>query len=294
MQEWQEFRYLSNDGLQLAGRKYGWEHQDHLPILCLPGLTRNSRDFHALAMYLSTREKSPRRVLCLDFRGRGDSAYDENWKNYNPLIEASDVIDGVLAAGLAHVALVGTSRGGMIAMVLAAMRPTMMKAVVLNDIGPEVDGPGLVRIKNYVENSTDPQNWVDAEQLISQATSRHFPEWDANELARQTRLIFKEEGGKLIRRYDDGLVRAMRSINLDEPLPTFWPQFAGLKKLPVMLIRGENSDLLSLDTVEKMKEIHTGMTVIDIPNQGHAPDLGSAGIPEIIERFVSAAEHPRA
>ncbi len=289
-QRWQEFRYSSNDNLELAGRKYGWQHRDKTPVLCLPGLTRNSEDFHELAMYLSTHEKHPRRVLCLDFRGRGSSAYDDNWSNYNPLVEATDVIDGVIAAGLAHVALVGTSRGGLIAMVLAAMRPGMMKSVIFNDIGPEVDGPGLVRIKNQIENAVTPRNWDEAIKLMANATSRHFTKWDARELERQTHLVFKEQDGKLVHRYDEGLIKAMRSINLDQPLPTFWPQFEGLRKLPMLLIRGENSDLLSIETVEKMKKIHPEMELLTVPHQGHAPDMGSAEIPQTVGKFLLAAE----
>ena len=285
--QWQEFRYTSNDGLELAGRKYGWQHRHALPVLCLPGLTRNSADFHSLAMALSTHEKHPRRVLCLDYRGRGKSAYDPNWENYNPLVEASDVIDGVIAAGLSHVAIVGTSRGGMIALVLAAMRPTMMKAVVLNDIGPELDGPGLVRIKNYIGTAKLPENWAQASQMIGEVGSKHFPNWDDDERLKQARLIYKEQDGKLIRQYDDGLIKTLTSINLDEPLPTYWPQFDGLKHLPVFLIRGQNSDLLSVETADKMAAVHPGMKFMTVPDQGHAPDLGSGNLPRAIADFVA-------
>ena len=285
--QWQEFRYTSNDGLELAGRKYGWQHRHALPVLCLPGLTRNSADFHSLAMVLSTHQKHPRRVLCLDYRGRGKSAYDPNWENYNPLVEASDVIDGVIAAGLSHVAIVGTSRGGMIALVLAAMRPTMMKAVVLNDIGPELDGPGLVRIKNYIGTAKLPDSWAQAAQMIGEVGGKHFPNWDDDERLKQAQLIYKEQDGKLVRQYDDGLIKTLTSINLDEPLPTYWPQFDGLKHFPVFLIRGQNSDLLSLETAEKMAAVHPGMKFMIVPDQGHAPDLGSGNLPQAIAKFVA-------
>ena len=287
---WQNFEYRSSDGLRLAGRKYGWQHNQHLAVLCLAGLTRNSTDFHELAMHLSTHPKAPRRVLCLDYRGRGLSDYDKNWKNYNPLTEANDVIDGILAAGLGQMAIVGTSRGGLIAMVLAAMRPTLMKAVVLNDIGPQVNGPGLVRIKNYIENASEPQNWQEATQAIAAASSKQFPKWDEAELARQARLIFKQQDGKIIRQYDAGLIKSLASINLDQPLPTYWLQFDGLKKLPMLLVHGENSDLLSPDIVEMMRKAHPGMEVINVPDQGHAPDLGRGGLPQAIAKFITAAQ----
>ena len=287
--QWQDFEYTSFDGLRLAGRKYGWQNTDDLPVLCLAGLTRNSADFHPLAVYLSTHIKHPRRVLCLDYRGRGQSAYDENWGNYNPLTEAGDVIDGLIAAGLHQVAIIGTSRGGLIAMVLAAMRPTIIKAVILNDVGPEVDGQGLVRIKNYIENATDPKNWQEAVQAVAAISTKQFPDWDGDELDRQARLIFKQENGAIVRQYDSGLAKSLTSINLDEPLPTFWPQFEGLGHLPLLLIRGEYSDLLSFETVEKMLEVHPKMEVISAPGQGHAPDLGSGRLPQAIARFLVSA-----
>ena len=289
-QQWQDFKYTSNDGLALAGREYGWQHKERLPVLCLPGLTRNSADFHEFALHLANHDSNPRRVLCLDYRGRGLSAYDKNWNNYNPLVEATDVIDGVIAAGLHQVALVGTSRGGMIAMVLAAMRPTMMKMVVFNDIGPEIYGPGLVRIKNYIESAMLPHSWEEAAQMLKKIAGKHFPNWDDGECVRQARLIYKQENGKIIRQYDDGLIKSLSAINLDEPLPTYWPQFAGLEHLPMLLVRGQNSDLLSLDTVHKMQKSNPAMKLITVPNQGHAPDLGSSGLPAAIANFISANE----
>jgi len=261
-----------------------------MPVLCLAGLTRNSADFDALAIYLSTHEKTPRRVLCLDYRGRGNSDYDQNWLNYNPLREADDVFEGVVAAGLSQVALVGTSRGGMIAMVLAATHPGLMRAVILNDIGPEVDATGLMRIKKYIENATAPENWSEAREAIAKIGSRHFPDWDEDELDRQARLIFKQENGKIIRRYDANLIKPMTSINFDQPLPTFWPQFEGLKNLPMLVIRGENSDLLSVETVEKMKLVHPGIKVIKAARQGHAPELGLGILPIKIAGFIAAVE----
>jgi len=289
-QQGQDFTYTSNDGLQLAGRKYGWQHSGRIAVLCLAGLTRNSADFHELALYLANHEKTPRRVLCLDYRGRGKSQYDKNWKNYNPLVEAGDVIDGLIAAGLDHVAIVGTSRGGMIAMALAAMRPGLMKAVIFNDIGPEIDGPGLVRIKNYIENAKDPRNWNEAVEMMRAVSAKQFPKWDEDELARQARLIYAEKDGKIVRQYDVGMMKSLSNINLDEPLPTFWPQFEGLRKLPLLLIRGENTDLLSLETVEKMKKLHRTMEVVTSPNEGHAPNLGAIVLSETIARFLSTAD----
>lgn len=284
---WQDFRYTSSDGLTLAGRKYGWEHRDALPAVCLPGLTRNAADFHRLAVHLSQHAQTPRRVLCLEYRGRGRSQYDKNWENYNVLTEADDVVQGMTAAGLQHAAMIGTSRGGLIIMLLAAMKPGLMAKIVLNDVGPEIDGAGLVRIKKTIESGSDAGSWKEAAEQLKSVGKRDFPNYSDEEWERQARLIYREDGGRLVRNYDPKLVNTLKALDLDTRLPSLWPQFTGLRKMPLMLIRGERTDLLSEQTVEKMQKIHSGMQIVNVPDQGHAPDLGSAGLPERIETFLA-------
>lgn len=288
MSDFEEFNYRATDGLELAGRKYGWEHRDTLPVVCLPGLTRNSADFHRLAMHLSGKADTPRRVLCLDYRGRGRSEHDRNWQNYSIFTESDDVIQGVSAAGLEHAAFVGTSRGGLILMLLAAKAPGYMAKIVMNDIGPEIDGTGLVRIKKMLEAAPPaPDNWKAAAEALKQAGKHHFPKWDDEEWERQARLIHVEKDGKPVRNYDPNLVNTLKAIDLDIRLPSMWPQFTGLRKIPLMLIRGERTDLLSRDTVERMRQIHPDMVVETVADQGHAPDLGTAGLPERIGDFLA-------
>ena len=159
---WQQFVCSSSDGLKLAARKYGWHNQSPITVVCLAGLTRNSADFHELACFLSSEEGGAFWVFAIDYRGRGDSEYDRDWTNYDLLVEAADVVAMMDAAGLEHVHIIGTSRGGMIAMVLSATRPGMLKSVVLNDVGPVIDGAGLVRIKRSLENMRSPKNWPEA------------------------------------------------------------------------------------------------------------------------------------
>lgn len=291
MAEWQDFRYSSKDGLQLAGRKYGWQHRDAMPVVCLTGLSRNSADFHELAMHLSTKSETPRRVLCLDYRGRGNSDYDKNWENYNVLTEANDVVQGMMAAGLEHALFVGTSRGGLILMALSAMKPSLMRAIVLNDIGPEIDGPGLVRIKKSLEGGLSASNWSEAGQLLKSTGKKHFPKWDDAEWERQAHSVFKQQDGKLIRNYDPKLLNTLAAIDLDIRLPSLWPQFTGLSKIPMMLIRGERTDLLADSTVSKMRDIHPAMELVRVEDQGHAPDLGSQGLPEKISAFFAKQRH---
>ena len=252
MTQWQEFNYTSTDGLRLAGRKYGWHYHDAMPVVCLPGLSRNAEDFHRLAVYLSSGSPTPRRVLCLDYRGRGNSQYDKNWENYNVLTEANDVMQGMIAAGLEHAAFVGTSRGGLILMALAAMKPTLMQTIILNDIGPEIDGPGLVRIKKLLEGYTTVGTWREAAEMLANIGKRDFPNRDLAEWEVQARMVFKEEGGKLVQNFDRNLVNTLKAIDLDVRLPSLWPQFTGLSKIPMMLVKGGRSDLLADKTVERM------------------------------------------
>ena len=291
MTQWQEFNYTSTDGLRLAGRKYGWHYHDAMPVVCLPGLSRNAEDFHRLAVYLSSGSPTPRRVLCLDYRGRGNSQYDKNWENYNVLTEANDVVQGMIAAGLEHAAFVGTSRGGLILMALAAMKPTLMQTIILNDIGPEIDGPGLVRIKKLLEGYTTVGTWREAAEMLAHIGKRDFPNRDLAEWEVQARMVFKEEGGKLVQNFDRNLVNTLKAIDLDVRLPSLWPQFTGLSKIPMMLVKGGRSDLLADKTVERMKESHQAMELVVVADQGHAPDLGSEDLPQRIDAFL--AKHDR-
>ncbi len=286
-----DFEYMSSDGLMLYGRRYGSrDMHDRLPVICLAGLTRNSADFHGLAMALSTREKHPRQVLALDYRGRGRSEFDKDWHNYNPLVEAGDTLAGIDAAGFQDVALLGTSRGGIIAMVLAAMRPSMLKQVILNDIGPEIDGVGWARIKTALERARQPSSWAEADQLLREALGRQFTDLSDQDWQDHARATFRDVNGKPERNFDAGLLTSIKAQNFDEELPTFWPQFDGLRHAKLLVLRGANSDLFSEKTLEKMAKRHPAMQSITIANQGHAPLLHSGDLPERIYRFLEETE----
>jgi pimeloyl-ACP methyl ester carboxylesterase len=291
---WERFDYSAADGLKLAGRKYGFGHRDALPVICLPGLTRNSSDFHELALHLSRDAARPRPVLALDLRGRGMSARDRDWRNYNVLTEADDVLAACAAAGISEAAFVGTSRGGLITMVLSAMRPAVIACAVLNDIGPQVDPRGLVRIRSYVEKGRDFQTWEAAVEAVRAIGQNHFPGWDDAMWARQARRIHAEKNGKIVRQYDPALMKTLKAIDFDNPIPAIWPQFAGLAQIPLLVLRGENSDLLAAETVKKMGEVHPAMQSVTVPKQGHAPDLGTEGLPLRIEAFIASVEAKRA
>lgn len=285
---YQEFYYSSSDGLQLYGRKYGWENIDHTPLLCLAGLTRNSEDFDSLATYLASAEGGSRRIITLDYRGRGNSAYDRNSENYSIFKEAEDVVNGLMAIGVQHVNLLGTSRGGLIAMVLAAARPGIMKTVILNDVGPEMNGPGLVRIKRSISNAKQPASLNEAALGLESAYKSYFPKLTREDWLDQARTAYMEKNGKLELRYDPKLLDTFRAINLDVRLPTMWPQFEGLSNLPTLLLHGKLSDFLTEEIVDKMKSAHSKLKVYTSEYEGHAPLLRDAKSQTAIAAFLKS------
>jgi len=251
---WQDITYRSFDDLRLYVRHYQAPSAKFRSVVCLPGLTRNSRDFHTLATYLSRYAEKPRDVYCFDYRGRGRSQYDRKWRNYVPYIELLDILDFLTINGLHKVGIVGTSRGGIIAMLMAALRPTAMGPVVLNDIGAVIETRGLARIINYVRRMPNPKSWPDA----------------------------------VMRAYDRRLARAVGSIDLSRPIPDLWPQFIALGQVPVLAVRGVNSDVLSAETLQAMIERHPNLRTIAVPDQGHAPLLKDQETVEGIASFFAA------
>jgi pimeloyl-ACP methyl ester carboxylesterase len=271
-QNWRDIFFTARDGLRLYGRHYPAPGSKLRPVLCLAGLTRNSRDFHHIASALSSPEQpAPRHVYTIDYRGRGRSAYDPDWQHYQVMNELLDVLDFMTIEGLSDTAILGTSRGGILAMIMAAVRPANIGAVVLNDIGPLIERDGLLRIVSYVGRIPLPASWAEAGELARSMNKRHFPAvsdqmWE--EIARQQ---YNDEAGRPAQGYDPALNRTA-SI-LDGPLPELWPQFKALSRVPVLVLRGGHSDILSVATAERMQREHPDLTLLTVPGQGHAPLL---------------------
>jgi pimeloyl-ACP methyl ester carboxylesterase len=287
-EQWREIRYASFDDLELYARHYPAQGETHRSVICLPGLTRNARDFHTLATYLSKHADKPRNVYCLDYRGRGKSQYDSNWRNYIPFIELVDTLDFLTLKGLHKPGIVGTSRGGIIAMLMGALRPTALGPVVMNDIGPVVETRGMARIVRYVQRMPVPRNWPDAAILLREMNERAFPEFTDAQWEEIAKDLFDERKGGLVRAYDRRLARALGTIDLSRPVPDMWPQFIALGQVPVFVIRGANSDLLSVDTLEAMVERHPNLRTMTVPDQGHAPVLKERETVEAIAAFFAA------
>lgn len=286
-----EFFYTATDGLRLHARVYGVEHRRNaLPAVCLPGLTRNVRDFHELALFLSRHGEHPRMVVGFDYRGRGRSEHDPDWQRYNVLVEAADIATGLTALDIDHAGFIGTSRGGLILHVLAAARPGALKALVFNDVGPVVSGEGLAQIRTYLERVPKPKSWAEAVEIQKMVHGEAFPALEDEDWERMVRAIYVEKDGDIIADYDPKLVRTVTSIDLSQPLPELWPQFIGLTQIPLLLVRGGNSRLLSDETVEKMNALHPWMKTLAVKGQGHAPLLETGDLPQRIAGFLRTAD----
>lgn len=285
----EELYFTVRDGLRLYSRHYQAAFAAPTrPVLCLAGLTRNSRDFHDAALALARHPATPRHVFTLDSRGRGLSEHDTDWRNYAVSLEMQDVIDFMTMIGLHQAGFLSTSRGGLITMVLAAVQPSRLGAVVLNDIGPVIETEGLSRIAGYVGRIPLPKTWGEAARTVKELTRRDFPKLSDDEAFVVARQLFNEKDGRPISGYDNKLSRCL-SV-LDGPIPSLWPQFDAMKRVPVMVVRGGNSDLLSEATVKEMRRRHPYFTSITVPDEGHAPLLRDAPTITAIADFFARSD----
>jgi pimeloyl-ACP methyl ester carboxylesterase len=285
-----DFFYTAPDGLDLHARVYGQANSGRWPVVCLPGLTRNARDFHELALYLSTHAANPRKVIAFDYRGRGQSAYDPDISHYNVGVEAGDVLAGLAALNIEEAAFIGTSRGGLIIHVLGMMRPAVLKTIVFNDIGPVIEAAGLAHIQSYLERDPTPKTRVQATAAQRGVHGKDFSALAGADWDRMVWALYRETDGGLVPDFDPHLVDTVASLDLTQPLPDLWPQFEALAAIPLLAIRGANSRLLSIDTLQQMREHHSMMETITVEGQGHAPFLDTGSLPNHIAAFLDRAE----
>jgi pimeloyl-ACP methyl ester carboxylesterase len=199
------------DGLRLHVRRYGARSDATLPVLCLPGLARTGDDFTELAQALTADPADPRCVFAVDYRGRGASEYDRNPGNYSLPVEVADVLAVMTALELSPAIVVGTSRGGLLAMLLAALRPGAVAGVVLNDIGPVIEPQGLMRIKSYVGKLPTPRTFEEGAEILQRIGGGQFPKLEAADWLRQARRTWREHNRKLTTAYDANLAKTLEA-----------------------------------------------------------------------------------
>ncbi|WP_114945651.1 alpha/beta fold hydrolase [Microvirga calopogonii] len=274
------------DGLRLYARDYAPEARDALPVIGLPGLARTSADFHDLAQALSQAPVRPRRFVSLDYRGRGRSHWDQDWRNYDVKLEVSDTLQVLAAAGIEKAIFVGTSRGGLITMALGAARPDLMAGAILNDVGPVLEADGLKRIRSYIGKQPTPRTIEEAVDILRRQSEIQFPRYTNEQWEKMARGTWHESADGYVLNYDPRLMKTLEGLDLEAPLPDLWPLFEAMKPFPVLAIRGGNSDLLTAATLQMMKERHPDLTPVTIPDQGHAPSL-EGDLIQVIKDFIA-------
>ena len=286
MSSYQDLWYRSGDGLRLYARDYaGPGGGDGEPVvLCMHGLTRNSADFSGLAESLSDRY----RVLCVDQRGRGRSDYDKVTANYTPAVYVRDMFTLLDGLDVPSAILVGTSMGGLMSMIMCAMQPQRIRGAVLNDIGPEVDSRGLERIQGYVGKSKPVSSWEEAVVQQKAINGIAFPDFSEAEWWDFTRGLYRDADGTPVIAYDAAIAEPMADEDSGAVPPDLWPLFESIAGTPMLVLRGESSDILSPQCVARMRELKGDLQVATIPHRGHAPTLNEPGSRRAIEAFLAA------
>ena len=251
-------------------------------MLCLHGLTRNSRDFEDLAPHLAAHH----RVIVPDIRGRGRSAYDPNPEKYQPMVYVEDILALLDALNAPRVAIIGTSMGGMLAMMLGVGHRNRVAGLVLNDMGPEVDSRGLERIKGYAGRLPAPKDWDDAVAQTKLMFGDAWPGLGADRWATLTRRAYSEDAaGHPKIEADPKIGEVLRAA--PAAAANLWPFWNALRGIPMLAIRGATSDILSAATLARMKAENPDLELLEVANRGHAPLLDEPECIAAIDTFLA-------
>lgn len=285
------FEVQTKDGLVMRGRRYEATpaHAPKAPALCLPGLTRNDRDFEDIAVEIAA---SGRDVYALSLRGRGPSDYDPNYLNYQPLTYRDDALEVLDAFGIARAIFIGTSLGGIVTMLTSMTAPSRIAAAIINDVGPELAPEGIARIAGYVGAAaaapTPAATLDDAVARIRAINEVAFPGRDEDfwlTFAKRTFRLHIDGSWRLD--YDPLIGKALIEVG---PAPDLWPAFASLEPIKTLVLRGALSDLLSVSIIEKMKSVNKAFEYAEIANVGHAPTLTEPDSLAVIMSFLQSAD----
>jgi pimeloyl-ACP methyl ester carboxylesterase len=281
----QERHWTSRDGLTLFARDYPVAGEGgRLPVICLHGLTRNSKDFEEIAPLIAG---WGRRVIVPDVRGRGESDRDPNPKNYRPPVYARDVVEMMAGLEIGEAVFLGTSMGGLITMTLMAIRPKAIAAAILNDVGPAIAPEGIARILGYAGKKVDISDWNDAAAYVRLTNAVAFPDFVDEDWHRFAQRTFRQGSDGPVLDYDPAI-----SVPLSKPPSKLAPLIAGFlfrrlaRKKPTLLIRGALSDVISSSIADRMQRQAPGMKRVDVPSVGHAPSLAEPAAVDAIDEFL--------
>jgi pimeloyl-ACP methyl ester carboxylesterase len=279
MAAWSDGWWTSPDGLRLHYRDYAGDGT-RPPILCIPGLTRNARDFEGVAERLA----GEWRLICVDLRGRGESEPAKDPASYNPLVYLQDIQALIAGLGAEKLVLFGTSLGGLVAMLLATVDKPRLAGVLLNDVGPELEEKGLDHIRTYVGRSQSWPTWLHAARALCEGQRDRYPDWEIERwLVFAKRICRLTPQGRVVLDYD---MRIAEPLKVPAPPVDLWPTFLGLRGIPALLVRGALSDLLAEATVQRMLVENPDMEVVTVPRVGHAPTLEEPEAVEGISRLL--------
>lgn len=274
--------WWSKDGLRLHYRDYAGA-DDRPPVLCFPGLTRNARDYDGLA----TRLAGDRRVISVEFRGRGESAYAKDPMSYVPLTYLQDVEALLAELAIARFVAVGTSLGGIVTMLLAATDGAKLAGAVLNDVGPELDPGGLARIRSYVGKAVWHPTWMHAARALADNNADVYPGYGIEDWLRMAKRLYRvNSSGRIVLDYDMKIAEPFR-VPGNEAGPDMWPTIDAMQGKALLIVRGERSDILSAATAEKMVARVKGAELVTVPGVGHAPTLDEPEVVAAIERLLA-------
>lgn len=280
--------WWSPDGLRLHYRDYAGGGDGRPPLLCLPGLTRNARDFEPLAQRLA----GEWRLICPDMRGRAESAYAKDAMTYVPLTYMQDISRLLADLAITRFVAVGTSLGGIITMLMAATHREWLAGALLNDVGPALEEEGLARIRTYVGVNQSHPTWVHAARALADANGDVYPGYDLQAwLAMAKRLYRLNSGGRIVLDYDMKVAEPIRAMGTEAGVD-MWPVMKAFSGIPTLLLRGERSDLLGAATAQRMAaEIGPGAELVTVPGVGHAPVLDEPESVAAIDRLLARVLH---
>jgi pimeloyl-ACP methyl ester carboxylesterase len=278
------------DGYWLSGEELRLHYRDYpgpasrAPLLCLPGLTRNARDFEPVAEMLVGK----RRMIAIDLRGRGESGYARNAMSYTPLTYVQDIDALLRQIEPKGFVLLGTSLGGLVSMLLAPMWQGKIKGVILNDVGPEIGAKGLERIRSYVGQGRSFETWMHAARAMAEAHGDVYPGYGIDEWLRIAKRTCKlGSNGRITLDYDMKISEPFK-LPGGEAGVDLWPVYEALGDIPLLILRGENSDILEKTTAAKMLKKHKGATLVSVPGVGHAPSLDEPEAQDAIQSFLAS------